>query len=68
MKNTWKGMALGAFTGAAVGLVMDSAIKGGQRAAELGTSAKLQVQDKAPQALDWAETKGQQVVDKLRDT
>ena len=67
MKNTWKGMAVGAFTGAAIGILMDSVIRGGQAAADLGTSAKQQFQDKAPQAVDWAESKGHSVVDWARD-
>ncbi len=67
MKNTWKGMALGAFTGAAIGIVMDSAIRGGQRAAELGASAKSTFKGKAPQAVDWAGTKGAHAADWARD-
>lgn len=67
MKNSWKGLAVGAFSGAAIGIVMDLFAKGSQRAVQLGASVKHVVQDKAPEARDWAEAKGHRAADWVRE-
>lgn len=67
MKNSWKGLAVGAFSGAAIGIVMDLVASGSRRAVELGASVKQAVQDKAPDAREWAETKSHQAADWVRD-
>ncbi len=67
MNNSWKGMAVGAFCGAAIGIVMDLAAKGTRRATELGASVKHAVQEKAPEARDWVETQGHRATEWVRE-
>lgn len=40
MKNVWKGLVVGAFTGAAVGIVLDALRGTGRRAAEVSERTK----------------------------
>jgi hypothetical protein len=48
MRNVWKGMVIGAFTGAAAGLVLDLGERGVERAAALGGA----VANRAPKVAD----------------
>jgi hypothetical protein len=45
MKNTWKGLMFGAFTGAAIGVILDALSAGGDRATEAGSRLKVKAHD-----------------------
>jgi hypothetical protein len=45
VKNTWKGLMFGAFTGAAIGVVIDVLESGREKASEAGSRLKVRAHD-----------------------
>lgn len=81
MKNVWKGMTVGAFAGAVVGVMMDVANRTGRRAAEISARTASGVSTRARSGAstlaefveekldDWdVKDRVEQVVDKGVDT
>jgi hypothetical protein len=73
VKNTWKGLMFGAFTGAAIGLVLDVLQSGSDKASEAGARLRVRAHDAVDsleeathRAGDWV--KGQDVPGKVRST
>lgn len=65
MKNVWKGLAVGAVVGAAVGMVNDGLARAGQKSAELGQVAIRNAEDAAGRAK--AKVADAELGDKLRE-
>ncbi len=65
MKNVWKGLAVGAVVGAAVGMVNDGLASAGQKSAELGQMAMRNAEDAAGRAK--AKVADAEVGDKIRE-
>ena len=63
MRNAWKGLMIGAFTGAGVGLVLDLI----DAVALAGVRGAAEVRDKAPEALHWAKDAAERATERIRE-
>ncbi len=63
MKNVWKGLVVGGFTGAAAGVVLDSIARASRKAAEIGG----QVREHAPDAGRWVQSLSDKAGDWIHD-
>lgn len=54
MKNVWRGMMVGAGTGAVIGMVLDASHRAGRKAADTADKAAHVVKEKARQGLNAA--------------
>jgi hypothetical protein len=64
MRNVWKGLVIGALTGAGAGLVIDLGEHGGERAVALGGAAGGAVARRAPEIADLALDLGERGADR----
>jgi hypothetical protein len=64
MRNVWKGLVIGALTGAAAGLVLDLGEHGAERAVALGGAAGGAVARRAPEIADLALDLGERGADR----
>jgi hypothetical protein len=64
MKNVWKGMVIGALTGAAAGLMLDLGERGTEKAVALGGAVGGAVARHAPEIADLALDLGERGADK----
>ena len=67
MKNVWKGLTVGAFAGAAVGVILDLFEGTGRRAAAVSARATKGAKKGATHLADIVEEKIDELPDRLRD-
>jgi hypothetical protein len=63
MRNAWKGLIIGAFTGAGIGVLLDGGSSAGRGAAAAAKAAR----DHAPEALRKARELAETAADKARE-
>jgi hypothetical protein len=64
MRNIWKGMVLGAVTGALIGFVMDLMARAGEAAVDVGH----RVHDRIPEVVEQSRRAGHAAVERVRDS
>ena len=67
MKNVWKGLTVGAFAGAAVGVILDALEGTGRRAAAVSARATKGAKKGATHLADIVEEKIEEIPGRVRD-
>lgn len=66
MRNVWKGLVIGAFAGAGIGVVLDLAGAIGRKAKDVGEQARESLRQRAPEVAEALATKTADVTERIK--
>jgi hypothetical protein len=66
MRNVWKGLVIGAFAGAAIGIALDIARALGRRAIEVGSQTREAVREHAPEVAEALASRAADVAERVK--